>query len=83
MREKGIVGDIPTGTTEITVIGGGCYRVEGDPADVERMILNAARGSIMEFTWLIDAETSDRIGLNPEYVVMLRARSASGSERAE
>ncbi len=62
-----------TRITEITVIGGERYRVEGDAKDVERMILDAARGSIMEFTWLVEAETAERIGINPECVVMLRA----------
>jgi len=37
------------------------------------LILNAARGSIMEFAWLVEAETGDRLGLNPERVVILRA----------
>ncbi len=63
------------GTTEITVIGGDRYRVEGDAKDVERMILDAARGSIMELTWLVEAETGDRIAINPACVVMLRALS--------
>ncbi len=64
-----------TGTTEITVIGGERYRVEGEAKDVERMILDAARGSIMELTWLVEAETGERVGINPDCVVMLRAIS--------
>jgi hypothetical protein len=60
-------------TTEITVLGGDRYRVEGDIRDVERRILDAARGSIMEFAWLVEAETGERVGINPESVVMLRA----------
>ena len=44
-----------------------------DPAAIERLILDAARGSIMEFAWMVDAETGERVGVNPEYVVMLRA----------
>jgi hypothetical protein len=60
-------------TTEITVLGGERYRVEGDARDVERLIVNAARGSIMEFAWLVEAETGERVGINPESVVMLRA----------
>jgi hypothetical protein len=63
-------------TTEITVAGGDRYRVEGDAHDVERMILDAARGSIMELAWFIEAETGERIGLNPECLVMLRAISS-------
>lgn len=65
-----------TGMTEITVIGGDRYRVEGDAKDVERMILDAARGSIMELTWLVEVETGERVGINPECVVMLRALSS-------
>jgi hypothetical protein len=65
-----------TSITELTVVGGDRYRVEGDLKDVERQILSAARGSIMEFAWLVEAETSERIGINPEHVVMVRDVSA-------
>lgn len=64
--------------TEITVHGGERQRVEGDVKDVERRILDAARGSIMEFAWLTDAETGESVGINPEFVVMLRALSSTG-----
>jgi hypothetical protein len=60
-------------TTEITLAGGVRHRVEGDARDVARAILDAARGSIMEFAWLVDAETSERLGINPALVVSLRA----------
>jgi hypothetical protein len=60
-------------TTEITLLGGDRYRVEGEARDVEQLILNAARGSIMEFAWLVEAETGERLSINPEAVVMLRA----------
>jgi hypothetical protein len=62
-----------TRTTEITVVTGDRYRVEGDAKDVERRIVDAARGSIMELAWLADADTGERIGINPESVVSLRA----------
>jgi hypothetical protein len=62
-----------TVTTEITVVGGDRYRVEGDAKAVERLILDAARGSIMELAWFVEAETGERIGVNPECVMMLRA----------
>lgn|GEM_PF-4427124 len=58
--------------TEITVVGGNCYRVEGEAKVVERLILDAARGSIMEFAWLTEIDTGERIALNPESVIMLR-----------
>jgi hypothetical protein len=62
-----------TATTEIALAGGVRYRVEGDAGDVERVILDAARGSIMQLAWLVDADTGDRLGINPAQVVSLRA----------
>ncbi len=59
-------------TTEITLLGGDRYRVEGPPEAIERAILDAARGSIMELAWMVEADTGERIGINPEHVVMLR-----------
>jgi hypothetical protein len=60
-------------TTEITVLGDVRYRVEGEAREVERAILDAARGSIMELAWLTDAATGERVGVNPACVVSLRA----------
>jgi hypothetical protein len=51
-------------------------RVEGDASEVERTILNAARGSIMELAWLIEADTRADLAVNPEHVVLLRAAGA-------
>jgi hypothetical protein len=59
--------------TEITVVGGDRYRVQGDVRDVERKILDAARGSLMEFSWLVETETGENLAINPELVIMLRA----------
>ena len=59
--------------TEITVLGSARHRVEGDLKHVEQVILDAARGSIMEFAWLTEAETGESLVINPERVVMLRA----------
>jgi hypothetical protein len=55
------------------IVGGDRYLVQGTAEDVERLIIGAARGSIMELAWLVEADTGDRIGVNPECVVMLRA----------
>ncbi len=62
-----------TSITEVAVITGERYRVEGDPKDVERIILDAARGSLMQLAWLIEAETGEDLVVNPDYVVTLRA----------
>lgn len=61
-----------TSITEITVLGGERFRVEGEAKDVERLILDAARGSIMQFAWVTDVQTGQPLGVNPECVVMLR-----------
>jgi hypothetical protein len=65
-----------TPTTEITLVTGDCYHVEGDAKHVERAILDAARGSIMELAWMVEVETGERIGINPECVVALRVVSS-------
>ena len=61
-----------TPVTEIAVTHGERYRVEGEPKDVERRILDAARGSIMQLAWLVELETGRDLGVNPDHVVTLR-----------
>jgi hypothetical protein len=62
--------------TEIIVVGGKVYRLEAAASDVERTILDAARGSIMQFAWLVEADSGERIAINPDHVVVLRAVDA-------
>lgn len=64
--------------TEITLVGGDHVRVDGDAKDVEAAILAAERGSIMELAWMIESKTGHRVGVNPTYVVMLRAIESAG-----
>jgi hypothetical protein len=62
-----------TPTTEIIVAGGERHRVQGDAKQIEALIIDAARGSMMEFAWMIDAESGEDLALNPEQIVMIRA----------
>ena len=62
-----------TPLTEITLLGGARLRVAGDAKEVEKAILSAARGSLMELAWVTDAETSQPIGINPDHVMLLRS----------
>ncbi|MGN6870758.1 MAG: hypothetical protein ACTHMY_20385 [Solirubrobacteraceae bacterium] len=62
-----------TSTTEIIVVTGDRHRVDGDLKHVERIILDAARGSIMQLAWLTDSETSCDLAVNPRHVVLIRA----------
>lgn len=62
-----------TSTTEITVVTGDRYRIDGDVKHVERIILDAARGSIMQLAWLTDSATRSDLAVNPKHVVLIRA----------
>jgi hypothetical protein len=59
--------------TEITIVTGDRYRVQGDAKEIEKVILDAARGSIMQFAWLIEAKTGQELAVDPNSVVVLRA----------
>jgi hypothetical protein len=62
--------------TELTMVNGERFKVGGDPADVEKAIIAAARGSIMQIAWLEEAESGLALGVNPAHVVSLRAITA-------
>ncbi|MGI8712111.1 MAG: hypothetical protein ACR2NR_02805 [Solirubrobacteraceae bacterium] len=62
-----------TPVTEITLVGGDRFQVQGDAKQIESVILAAARGSIMELAWMTEVRTGQRIGINPDHVLLLRA----------
>ena len=66
--------DMPV--TELILTGGERLRVEGDLRAVEAAVISAARGSIMELAWLVEAATGERVGVNPEHVVTVRLSTA-------
>jgi hypothetical protein len=65
--------------TELILTGGQRLQVEGDLQAVEAAVISAARGSIMELAWLIEAVTGERVGVNPEHVVMVRASTTASA----
>ena len=67
--------------TEIVLVTGERYMVEGTPEEVEAVILGASRGSIMQLAWLTEAAGGRSVGVNPVYLVTLRAASGGGPER--
>jgi hypothetical protein len=69
--------------TEITLVGGDRLLVEGDAKQIENAILSAARGSIMELAWMTEADTGQRIGINPDQVLMLRIPDDAGPGDAD
>jgi uncharacterized protein YlzI (FlbEa/FlbD family) len=66
----------PVPACEVILITGDRYEVEGTPDEVEKKILGAARGSIMELAWLTETESQRPIGLNPVHIVAVRAAEA-------
>jgi hypothetical protein len=72
--------------TEILVVGGQRFRVQGTPEEVEAKILNAARGSILELVWLVESASQRSVALNPAHVVAVgdaqpRERAPSRTDR--
>ena len=63
---------------EILVVGGERFCVEGTPAEVEVKILEAARGSILEFVRLVEAGTERQLALNPTHIVAVCERATPG-----
>jgi hypothetical protein len=63
-------------TTEVLLMNGERYEVEGEPGDVETVIVGAARGSIMALAWLTEANSGNQVAVNPEHVVALRGASS-------
>jgi len=70
---QAIASPIVLDATELVLVTGERYLVKGEVRQVERMILDAARGSIMQLAWLSEADTGADLAVNPEHVVMLRA----------
>ena len=58
------------------MVNGKSFTLGGEPADVEKAIIAAARGSIMQIAWLEEAEGGRAVGVNPAHVVSLRAVDA-------
>jgi hypothetical protein len=55
------------------MVNGKIFAIGGEPADVEKAIIAAARGSIMQIAWLEEADGGRTVGVNPAHVVSLRA----------
>ena len=55
--------------TEILVVGGQRFCVQGTLEEVETQILEAARGSILELVWFKQASGATSVALNPAHIV--------------
>ena len=59
-------------TTEILMVTGDRYEVDGAPDVVEATIVGAARGSIMALARLTEATDAQPLAINPDHVVAPR-----------
>ena len=60
-------------TTEVVMITGDRYEVDGEPDTIEATIIGAARGSIMALAWLTETTSGQPLAVNPDHVVSIRA----------
>lgn len=54
------------------MVTGDRLQVNGELAAVEKAILSAARGSLLELAWLEEVGSGRALGINPAHVVSLR-----------
>ena len=57
--------------TAVALVTGERYEVAGSPKEVEKAIVDASRGSIMQLAWVTEADSGRSIGINPAHVVAL------------
>ncbi len=74
-------GGAAAGVSELITVTGQRFCVEGSLEEIEAKILNAARGSILELVWLIEAESGNSLALNPAHIVALRSRAPEQDEQ--
>jgi hypothetical protein len=63
-------------TTEMTLLTGERYEVQGSLEEVESTIIAASRGSIMQLAWLTERASGAAVGINPACIISLRAVTA-------
>lgn len=63
--------------SDILVVGGQRFCIQGGPDEVEAKVLEAARGSILELVRLTEAESGRTVALNPAHIVAVSATTPS------
>lgn len=58
--------------TELTLVSGDRYTVEGSVDDVAAKIIDAARGSILQLARFVEPSSGRELVVNPHHVVALR-----------
>jgi hypothetical protein len=58
--------------TELRLLNGDVFRVEGSLEEVERKLSDAARSGQSRLAWFTEHETDRGIGVNPAHVAVLK-----------
>lgn len=67
----------PMDYTEIRLLNGDVFTVEGSLEGVEKALSDAARSGQGRLTWFEEHGTGESVGLNPVHVAALRVSQAS------
>ncbi len=65
---------------EVTLMNGQIIEAEGDVGEVEKTLSDAARSGHARFAWLIERDSGERVGVNPDQVLTLRAGKPAAGE---
>ena len=63
--------------TEIRLLNGDVFTVQGALEEVEKELSDAARSGLGRLAWFEEHGTGDSVGLNPAHVAALRVSQAS------
>jgi hypothetical protein len=63
--------------TEIRLLSGDVFTVEGTTDEVERALSDAARSGQSRLAWLRECDKVDPIGINPAHVIAVRLHENS------
>jgi hypothetical protein len=63
--------------TEIKLVSGDVFTVEGTLEEVEKALSDAARSGQARLAWFKEPGTDGPVGVNPAHVAALRAREIS------
>jgi hypothetical protein len=63
--------------TEIKLLSGDIFTVEGNTDDVERALSDAARSGQSRLAWLTECDKRHPIGINPTHVVAVKLSESS------
>ena len=68
---------VPVEYTEIRLLNGDTFTVEGALDEVEKVLSDAARSGQGRLAWFKEQGTGESVGLNPAHVTVLRVSELS------